>query len=84
MFNPITRTKQAARRHKSKLVYGAGVVTGVAGAVAVRRLIPVHIIAPIGNETLQHLIDHPEDAVHYVVPANGRMVTLFNDVHLKD
>lgn len=86
MPNPIRRIKVVVQKHKTRIAYGAGVATGVAGMIVVRRtLVPFpHIIAPISSEDLKHLIDNPDDALTYIDPRRRGTVSLFNAVHLKD
>jgi hypothetical protein len=83
MFNPADRIKVAVRKHKSKIVFSAGVVTGVSAVVVFRRNVPVHITAPISSSELQHLIDHTEDAMSYVSLKPLAVVELFNAIHLE-
>ena len=80
MKNPIANAKAKFVKHKTKIVYGAGVATGIAATVWMKKNIPIHINAPISTERLQHLIDHTEDAMTYVTKQGS--VTLFNDVNL--
>lgn len=49
MINPIRRSKQFVRRHKTALIYSAGVVTGVASTTYMFAKYPVprNIIVPL-------------------------------------
>lgn len=80
MKNPILTAKAKFVKHKTKVVYGAGVATGIVATVWVRKNIPIHISAPISTTQLQHLIDHTDDAMTYVTRQGS--VTLFNDINL--
>lgn len=83
MLNPITRVQATYTQHKTKFVFGAGIATGIAGAIVLRRNPSVHIIAPIPTQILQHLIDKPEDAASYIEPKTRHAITLINDSILK-
>lgn len=84
MLNPVTRVKDKVRKHKSRIVFSAGVAAGLGGAIAFRKIVPVHIVTSIDNATLQHLIDHPEDSAQCLTLDRRAMLELFNAVHLEN
>lgn len=83
MLNPVTRVKDTVQRHKSRILFGAGVVVGVTGMVMVRKTIPIHLTVPIDHDTLQHLIDHTEDSASFVNRRPLAVLELFNSVNLE-
>jgi hypothetical protein len=79
MPNPIIRARNTVVRHKTKIVFAAGVLTGAGATLYFGSKHPAHIIAPISSDDLRHLADNVESSLHYVEPATRRTITLFND-----
>lgn len=82
MPNPLTRARNTVSRHKTKIVFAAGVFTGAGVTLYIGFKNPAHIIAPISSDDLRHLADNVESSLHYVEPASRRTITLFNDATL--
>jgi hypothetical protein len=83
--NKITRAKERIQKHRTKILFGSGVLAGVAGTIVLghrigMRRVPFELFLATSREHLQALLDNPDGAIQWT-HTTGSVINVINEVH---
>lgn len=85
MKDKIVRAKEIIQKHRTKIVFGSGVLVGAGGVLAWgfslnAKAEPFELFLPASVESLQRLIDNPDGAITWT-HTTGAVVNVFNEAN---
>ena len=86
MKDKIVRAKNAVQKHRTKIVFGSGVLVGAGGILywggrIGKNATPMELFLEADNRMLQSLIDNPDGAMTWTHKPTGAVVNVFNEAN---